>query len=653
MQTGEGRRRVIIEGVRPLVDGGTSALKRTIGEKVAVEADIFADGHDILLCVLAYRKQGDLAATEVRMDFRHNDHWYAEFTVTSVGEYRYTLIAWVDHFHTWRRDLKKKADAGQDVTVEMMIGADLVEAAASRASVDARGSLLTAAASLRGEEPLADRVQWGLNEELLALMNRFPDRSLATTFEPELRVTVDRERARFSAWYEMFPRSCSPVEGRHGTLRDCAARLDYVAEMGFNVLYLPPIHPIGVAFRKGKNNAVSASPGDVGSPWAIGSAEGGHKAIHPELGTFDDFRFLVDEAQKRGIDVALDIAFQCSPDHPYVQAHPEWFKARPDGTIQYAENPPKKYQDIYPFDFETTDWQALWDELKSIFLFWIDLGVTVFRVDNPHTKAFPFWEWCIAEIKKDHPEVIFLAEAFTRPRIMYRLAKKGYTQSYTYFTWRNHKAEITEYLTELTQTEVRETFRPNFWPNTPDILPEHLHSGNPAAFRMRLFMAATLAANFGIYGPAFELCEHVPREPHSEEYLDSEKYQLRHWNLERPQTLRPFIARINRIRKQHRALQFDRGLRFHPIDSDQLLCYSKSTGDHSNVVLMVTNLDPINSHSGTMELPLGDWGIDGSHDYTVVDLLTDKTYSWNGNRIYVELNPDTVPGHIFALRSAT
>jgi starch synthase (maltosyl-transferring) len=463
-------------------------------------------------------------------------------------------------------------------------------------------------------------------------------------------VVVDRERARFGTWYEMFPRSCAADPGRYGTFRDCEARLPYIADMGFDVLYLPPIHPVGHTNRKGKNNSPAARPQEPGSPWAIGSEVGGHKAVDPELGTLQDFRRLIDKAKEHSIEIALDIAFQCSPDHPYVTEHPTWFHRRPDATIQYAENPPKKYEDTYSLDFETEDWQELWEEMKSIVLFWIEQGVRIFRVDNPHTKPFAFWEWLIDEVKRDHPEVILLSEAFTRPKIMYRLAKLGFTQSYTYFAWRNTSWELTQYFTELTQTEVRQHFRPHLWPNTPDILTEYLQSGGRPAFMARLVLAATLGANYGIYGPAFELCESRPREPGSEEYLDSEKYEIKRWDLDRPDSLKEFIARVNRIRRENPALQSDWHLSFHRVDNEQLICYSKRTEDGANVILVAVNLDPHYTQSGWVELDLEELGLDSTQPYQVHDLLGDARYLWNGPHNYVELNPHVLPAHIFRLR---
>jgi starch synthase (maltosyl-transferring) len=636
----EGRRRVVIEGVKPEIDGGRYPIKRTLGEPVTVEADMFVDGHDVIAGVVLYRHESETTWSETPLEALGNDRWRASFAVTKLGRYRYTIQGWTDPFASWRGDLQKRVEARQDVTVDLLTGAQIVKAA----------GLTKQAAALASKSDAAKRVQLALAEDLAALMSRHPNREFATTYSKELVVEAERERARFSAWYEMFPRSCAPTAGKHGTFKDAEARLPYVAEMGFDVLYLPPIHPTGHAFRKGKNNALHAGKDDVGSPWAIGAAEGGHKAILPALGTLKDFQHLVAAAKKRGIDIALDIAFQCSPDHPYVKDHPDWFRQRPDGTIQYAENPPKKYQDIFPFDFETPDWQALWEELTSIFLYWAEQGVTIFRVDNPHTKSFAFWEQAIRAVKSRYPDAIFLAEAFTRPKVLYNLAKLGFTQSYNYFPWRNTKWELTQYLTELTQSEVREHCRANLWPNTPDILTEYLQFGGRAAFMSRLVLAATLGASYGIYGPAFELCEHKPREPRSEEYLDSEKYQLRHWDIDRKDSLRSLIARVNKIRRETRSLQFDRHLRFHNVDNEELICYSKQSEDNAEIVLVVVNLDPHHKQSGWVELPIEKMRLAGEKPYQVHDLLSDARYLWHGHRNYVELDPKHIPAHIFRMR---
>ena len=638
----DGRRRVAIEAVSPEVEAGRFPAKRSLGERVAVEADVFADGHDAVACVIRYRHQSEEAWTEVPMVALVNDRWRAEIMVSQLGRYVYTVQGWVDRFQTWRRQLAKRIAAGQDVAQELKLGAQLVEAAAKRAQGAESAVLAKHAAGLAGGDA-------AIGKDLVDLMDRFADRSEAVTYPRELEMLVDPQRARFSAWYELFPRSAGEP-GRHGTFRDVEKRLPYIAGMGFDVLYMPPIHPIGRTNRKGANNSVKASPGEPGSPWAIGSVEGGHKSIAPELGTLDDFRHLLGAAKEKGLDVALDIAFQCSPDHPYVREHPEWFRHRPDGSIQYAENPPKKYEDIVPFDFECETWRELWGELLSIVTYWIDKGVRIFRIDNPHTKPFPFWEWLIGEVKRDNPDVIFLAEAFTRPKVMYRLAKCGFTQSYTYFAWRHTAWEITQYFTELTQTPVSDYFRPNLWPNTPDILTEYLQTGGRPAFAARLVLAATLGANYGIYGPAFELCEARAKEPGSEEYVDSEKYQLRSWNIDSPDSLREMITLVNEIRRENVALQSDRGLRFHTTENESLIAYTKSTTDLADVVLTVVNLDPHHTQAGMVTLPLKDLGLDTDKSYQAHELLSGARYMWNGARNYVEINPHAAPAQIFRFR---
>ena len=648
-QSTDGRRRVVIERVCPEIDCGRFAIKRVAGETVTVEANVFADGHDQVACqVVFWLENGKPQSSPMRP--LTNDRWRGEFTVDKVGRYRYTVEGWIDRFGTWRGDLEKKISAGQDVRVDLVSGAELIGRAARRAQGEDASFLLGWARRLHERHEVPSEASAALDGELLSVMERYADLEFANRYEKELMVIVDREKADFSAWYEVFPRSCSPQPGRHGTFRDCEEWLPYIASMGFDVVYLPPVHPIGHAFRKGKNNSVTAQPGDVGSPWAIGSAEGGHKSVHPELGTLGDFRRFVSKAEEHGLEVALDIAFQGTPDHPYVREHREWFRTRPDGTIQYAENPPKKYQDIYPFDFETADWRALWKELKSVFEFWIEQGVHIFRVDNPHTKPFAFWEWVIGELKESHPEVLFLAEAFTRPHVMYRLAKLGFSQSYTYFTWRNTKQELTDYFTELTQTEVAEYFRPNLWPNTPDILSEYLQVGGRAAFMVRFILAATLGSSYGIYGPAFELCENVPVRPGSEEYLNSEKYELKHWDLNSSASLKDLISKVNRIREENVALHRNRSLRFHGVDNPSLICYSKATNDLSNVILVVVNLDSFNVQTGWVNLDLGSLGLDVESSFQAHDLLGEGRYLWRGPRNYVALTPESLPAHILYIR---
>jgi starch synthase (maltosyl-transferring) len=644
----ESRIRAVIERVKPEIDCGRFPIKRVVGDRVTVEADIFTDGHDALSARLLFRAQGESDWREAPMQPLVNDRWRGAFNIVALTDYFYTLEAWVDRFKSWRDGLSKKAAAKQDVGLELIEGAELIEVAVKRARGSDAEALTAYAAALRAKK--ADAVQKALEEELAALMSKHAERRWAARYDKELRIIVDRPKAEFSSWYEIFPRSCAGQPRKHGTLRDCAARLPSVAELGFSVLYLPPIHPIGRSYRKGVNGSLAAGSDDVGSPWAIGSEEGGHKSLHPLLGTLADFKQLVEKAREHEIEIALDIAYQCSPDHPYVREHPQWFRKRPDGTIQYAENPPKKYQDIYPIDFENEDWRALWDELKSVLLFWCQHGVRIFRVDNPHTKAFRFWEWVIAEVKKDYPEAIFLAEAFTRPKVMYRLAKLGFTQSYTYFTWRNTKAELTQYFTELTRTDVVEFFRPNLWPNTPDILPEYLQAGGRPAFMSRLILAATLGANYGIYGPAFELCVNAPREPGSEEYLDSEKYQIKDWNSESPDNLRGLIARVNQIRAANPALHRNRSLRFYTVDNDEIICFAKHTEDRNNVIVVAVNLDPHHAQSGWVDLPLAELGVDPTKPFQMHDLLTDARYLWNGPRNYLSLNPASVPAHIFRVR---
>ncbi len=641
-------RRVVIENVEPEVDAGRFPAKRVAGEKVVVEADVYGDGHDAVTAFLLYRIEDDRRWTEVPMQPLGNDRWRAEFEVTRLRPYRYTVAGWVDPFKSWHADMLKRIAAGQDVGVDLRIGAALIKGAAGRASGDDAERLHSIAAEVAGDGPQKGRAALATSDDTAALAAKYADRR-AATFYRELAVQVDPPRAAFSAWYEMFPRSCSPEPGHHGTFADCEAWLPYIAEMGFDVVYFPPIHPVGRNFRKGKNNAVRCKAGDPGSPWAIGSEEGGHKAVHPDLGTLEDFRRFVAKAKEHAIDVALDIAFQCAPDHPYVREHPEWFRWRPDGTVQYAENPPKKYQDIYPLEFETPDWRALWEELKSVVEFWAEQGVRIFRVDNPHTKPFAFWEWLIGEVKRKYPEAIFLSEAFTRPKIMYRLAKLGFTQSYTYFAWRNDKWGLTEYLTELTQSRVREFFRPSFWPNTPDILNEHLQRGGRPAFMARVVLAATLAPNYGIYGPAFELCENVPREPGSEEYLNSEKYEIKHWDINRQDSLRGLIARLNSARRENPALQSLRGLRFHPVENDQLICYSRETEDRDNVLVVVVNLDSASTQSGWVDLPIWDWGIGPAEPFTVHDLLDGSRYTWRGGSNFVMLDPHKMPAHLLVV----
>ena len=645
----DSRKRVVIENVKPEVDSGRFAIKRGIGEKIEVTADIFADGHDVVSARVLYRKEEEREWRSVPMKLLQNDRWKGEWVAEETGCYRYTVEGWIDPFKTWQQDLRKKIDAGQPSRTDLLMGIRYVEEASKRALKGDREKLLRLAEALSNEKDQEAVVALSLDETLSELMTLYLDKTFTVFYDRELVVVVDREKALFSAWYELFPRSCSPEPGRHGTFKDCEALCKEVAEMGFDILYLPPIHPIGKTSRKGKDNALEVLPDDVGSPWAIGSEAGGHKAVHPQLGTLEDFERFVEKAKAHGLEIALDLAFQCSPDHPYVKDHPEWFRWRPDSTIQYAENPPKKYEDIIPFNFESEGWRTLWEELRSIVLFWVGKGVRIFRVDNPHTKPFAFWEWLIQEVKKDYPDVIFFSEAFTRPKVMYRLAKVGFTQSYTYFTWRNTKRELTDYLTELAQTDVREYFKPNFWPNTPDILPEYLQYGGRPAFMIRLVLAATLASSYGIYGPAFELSV-TEAIPGKEEYLHSEKYELKHWDREAAGTLRDFIAKVNSIRKENPALQTTWNLSFHEVDNDTLLFYTKITDDLTNMIMVVVNLDPFHTQSGWVKAPVDKLGIDPAQPYLVHDLLSDDTAIWQGESNFVELNPQILPANIFRVR---
>jgi len=643
----DGRVRVVIDRVDPEIDGGRFPIKRTIGETVRVTADMFADGHDLLAGVLKYRYETETSWSEVALVAQGNDAWEGRFTVDRLGQWEYTVEGWIDRFGSWLKGLIAKAEAGQDVSSELLEGAELIQPAAGRPAEE-NLRLLEVADKLRSDLPQRARVATARDPELQVVMNARPDRSRSTTYERTLRIVVDPVIARYGSWYEMFPRSCTPDPSRGATFREAEARLPGIAEMGFDVLYLPPVHPIGRTNRKGRNNSLVAAPDDPGSPWAIGSEEGGHTAIEPGLGTMEDFDRFVRTANRLGLQMALDIAFQASPDHPWVREHPEWFKHRPDGTIKYAENPPKKYQDIYPFDFDTQNWEALWVALRDVFLFWIDHGVKLFRVDNPHTKSFRFWEWCIAGIQHTHPDAVFLSEAFTRPKVMRYLAKAGFSQSYTYFTWRNHAHELREYLTELTRTELQEYMRPNLFANTPDILNEYLVSGGRPAFEVRLILAATLAASYGIYS-GFELCENLPVRPGSEEYLDSEKYQIKPRDFNAPGNLKELIARVNEIRRAHPALQQNATLAFYGTDTPQLLCYGKTAADDR--VYVVASTDPHWEQAGWVQFPTWEVGLGARDRYVVEDLLDGAEYTWTGEWNFVRLGPGHKMAHILVLKS--
>ncbi|ADB40636.1 alpha-1,4-glucan--maltose-1-phosphate maltosyltransferase [Spirosoma linguale] len=666
-----GQSRVVIERVSPEIDGGLFPIKAIPGDVIAVEADIFADGHDYLTALLLYKHVDDATWTELAMAPSWNDRWGASFIVEKQGRYLYTFEGWVNHPASWQHEVHLKVADGQRITSELLAGAKYIDGMIERAggqsaalqvkgkgkkkaepvdeSADVR-ALREMAALFRDESRYDEAVSVAESDQFTFYANRYPERQYPTRYAHELGVEVDRARAGFSTWYCLFPRSASrelaggaPV---HGTFRDVEALLPRISNMGFDVLYLPPIHPIGTAHRKGKNNSVICQPGEPGVPYGIGSEEGGHDAIHAELGTVEDFKHLIAIAKNYGMEVAMDLAIQCSPDHPWAKEHPEWFKKRPDGTIQYAENPPKKYQDIYPVYFETEDWQNLWEELKRVLLVWCSWGVRIIRVDNPHTKPFVFWEWVIAEVKKEYPDMIFLSEAFTKPRVMQELAKRGFAHSYTYYTWRNTKAELEEYMTELTQGEMKHYFRPNFWPTTHDINPYSLQSGHEPQFLIRYFMAATLSSNYGIYGPSFELMEHIPF-PNKEEYLNSEKYEIRHWDWDKTNKLTYLITLVNRIRRENAALQTTNNITFCSVNDDAIMAYLKVSG--SNRLLVVVNTDAYQRRAGMVQVPIWQLGIGNDQTYKVRDLLTEAYYTWKGESNYVELDPYVLPMHLFKI----
>ena len=635
-----GQQRVIIENVQPQVDGGKYSAKRTVGERVDVTADIFADGHDHLRAEVRYRKGSD-AWKVMEMKDTGNDRWLAAFYVEETGIYHFTISAWVDHFDTLFDGFRKKVAAKVDVKVELMEGVEYLRAVAKDDP-----KVLAVADKLDNKKNYQAAVDTVMDGSFAEVVHRHPWRKHETKIDREFTIRVEHTKALFSTWYELFPRSSALEGGRHGTFRDTIRLLPRIAAMNFDVLYLPPIHPIGKVNRKGKNNNVKALAGEPGSPWAIGSDEGGHKSVHPELGTLDDYKELIREANKLGIDIALDLAFQCAPDHPYVKEHPEWFRQRPDGSIQYAENPPKKYQDIYPFNFETEYWRELWEELLDVVFFWIEAGVKIFRVDNPHTKPIPFWEWVIAETNKKYPDIIFLAEAFTRPKIMASLAKVGFTQSYTYFTWRVSKQEIIDYMTELTSSPSRNYFRPNFWPNTPDILPWHLQHQGENIFILRLALAATLSSNFGMYGPPYEFCENVPVDGR-EEYFNSEKYEIKAYEWRKTNRMTDIITLLNKARRENPALQSTWNVQFLTIENPHLVAFIKTTDDLSNIILVIVNLDAHSKQQGYVQVPKTLLKLGDKINLKLHDLVMEENYTWTQEWNYVELEPNKMPFHLF------
>jgi starch synthase (maltosyl-transferring) len=667
--------KIVIEAVHPELDCGRYAVKREVGDTLEVTADLFKEGHDAIAAAIRFRAEDETEWREARMRFWDNDRWRGEFPLVRNARYHYTVVAWTDVFGTWQSDLRKKYNAGQDVALELFEGARILgrtltlAADADRAQITAALHEMAGDAGLDADLPveswswgeyrkamqagrgptLAERVAAALDPQLLEVCERNPIRDDLTEYSHLLPVQVDRVRARYASWYELFPRSMADDPSRHGTWDDVIAKLPYVRDMGFDVLYFPPIHPIGRQFRKGKNNSLNAGPDDPGSPYAIGSAEGGHKAIHPELGGEEDFLRLVDAAREHGLELALDFAIQVSPDHPYVTEHLDWFYIRADGTIMYAENPPKKYQDIYPLNFYGASWAEQWEEWRDVILHWVGLGVKIFRVDNPHTKPVQFWQWLIREVQRDHPDTIFLSEAFTRPKMMRTLAKAGFTQSYTYFTWRNFKGEITEYFTELTQGPMREYFRGNLFPNTPDILPEFLQRGGRPAFMIRAVLATTLSSVYGIYS-GFELCEATPMAPGKEEYLNSEKYELKAWDWDREGNIRPLITRLNAVRRQNPAMQEYDNLRFYGADSDNVLFYGKMTPDRTNMVFVAVSLDPFAAHDTQLHFPLAEMGIGWNDPWEVEELLTGEQHFWHGSSQWVRLDPGA-PARIYRVRA--
>ena len=640
----EGRKRVIITNPQPLIDNGRYIAKSAIGEVLPVSADIFCDGHQELAASVLLGNGKGQKSREIPMKFVGNDKWVYEFTTDQTGIYQFKIIAWVDHFRTWKKNIAAKLKAGIDVSLELKMGIVLLIEAADGSKATEKKIIERYIKALSEDSDTSKLAGILKQDDIDTVMRGRVDKKLATQCDKVLTVEVERKKAAFSTWYELFPRSTAN-EG-HGSFKDVERLLPRIAEMGFDVLYFPPIHPIGEKHRKGRNNSLIALPDDPGSPWAVGSNLGGHKDIHPELGDLSDFKHLIKAASKLGIDIAMDIAFQCAPDHPYVKEHPQWFKWRPDGTVQYAENPPKKYEDILPLDFESERWEELWHELRSVILYWIKQGITVFRIDNPHTKAFAFWEWAITEIRKDHPEVIFLAEAFTRPRPMEQLAKAGFNQSYTYFTWRNTKKEIETYLTELTKTELRYFFRPNFWPSTPDILPPELTAGGENAHIMRLILAATLSSNYGIYGPVYEFGLNTPMHG-KEEYIDNEKYEIKHWDWDKTTRIREVVRLMNRIRKEHPALQTTWNIEFIKTDNDQLIAYIKKDERVDDILIIIVNLDPHHVQSGQVDIP---FDMIPLHDYKVYDLLSKEQYNWKSGWNYVRLDPNEMPAHILQLQ---
>ncbi|WP_166384479.1 alpha-1,4-glucan--maltose-1-phosphate maltosyltransferase [Polaribacter sp. 11A2H] len=638
--------RIVIENIAPQINQGTVDIKRVVDEIVNVTADVLVDGHDVLQANLLFKHEKDNKWSQIRMTPTFNDEYLAIFQTSKQGYYSYKIEGWVDYALNWQHGLGRKIDDSQHVSSELLEGAELLATILYKVSSEDKNYLLHLIFIFKNNENYTEAVKEAVSKRLTEIFKKYPEKLLIET-SPEYKVYVDRLKARFSTWYEFFPRSASEQEGKHGTFNDCHRLLPKVAQMGFDTLYFPPVHPIGEVNRKGKNNTTVAQDGDVGSTWGIGSKHGGHKDLHPELGSLEDFKNLVAKAKELGIEVAMDYALQAAPDHPWVKEHPDWFKWRPDGTVQYAENPPKKYQDILPIYWESKDFKNLWKECLDTLLYWIDCGINVFRVDNPHTKPYFFWGWIIAEVKKQHPDVLFLAEAFTRPKVMQQLAKQGYTQSYTYFTWRNSKHELIEYMNELTKTEQKEYMRPNFWPNTPDINPYHLQGAPESKYLQRYALAATLSSNVGIYGPVFEQMISDPI-PGKEEYYMSEKFQLCNYDWFKENKVTTLISKINHIRKEQESYQQTNNIQFLETGNDQIIAFYKWNDQRTNETITVISLDAYNSQSGSIQLPLQALKINHGQKIEVEDLVTKNCYNWYNEWNYVELHA-TLPFHIFKI----
>jgi len=640
------QKRVVIDYVSPQINDGEFFIKRVVNEVINVDAHVLGDGHDVIAASVLYKHENEKKWSETRMQLVVNDEWRASFVVKKQGFYTYKVEGWVDHALNWQHGIERKIDDNQHVTSELLEGVDYLKALLNKVVASDKDYLQSCIQMFSDEAQYEKAVLEAKSQKLHKLFLHYPEKHLANSSK-DLKVYVDRLKARFSTWYEFFPRSASEKEGFHGTFKDCERLLPRVQQMGFDTLYFPPIHPIGEVNRKGKNNTTTALEGDVGSCWGIGSKLGGHKDIHPQLGTIDDFKALIQKAKMLNIEIAMDYALQAAPDHPWVKSHPKWFKWRPDGTVQYAENPPKKYQDILPIYWESDDYENLWKECLDILLYWIDCGINIFRVDNPHTKPYYFWNWIISEVKKKHLDVLFLAEAFTRPKVMKQLAKQGYTQSYTYFTWRNTKHEFIEYMTELTQSDLKEYMQPNFWPNTPDINPYHLQGANESKFIQRYTLAATLSSSIGIYGPVYEQMISTAI-PGKEEYWDSEKFQICHYDWFKENKLTLLISRINRIRHENEALQQTNNIKFCRIDNDQLLAFYKWNQNRTNELLIIISLDHYYSQKASVQLPLADLNVRPGQPLRMADLITGNTYDWYSEWNYVELHP-VLPFHIFKI----